>query len=85
MDKDLAKMLANAKANPRSQGPFPLVEHANAINQDNSLNIETKVERIQALERQATDYEQDAFAEVWESLYVTATDNELIYLSGLDS
>ena len=84
MDKDLAKMLAKANANPESQGPFLLIELANAISQDNGLDIKTKFERIQALEQQATGYEQQAFSEVWESLHVTATEQELLYLTGLD-
>lgn len=84
MDKDLAKMLARAKANPESLGPFPLVDQANTILQDPDLDIRQKVSQLQALEEQTIGYETKAFSEVWESLHTRATPEELSYLAGLD-
>ncbi|MCZ4339643.1 hypothetical protein [Shewanella colwelliana] len=72
MDKDLAAMLARAKASTKFNQPMPLVDNALLIVNDASLSYNDKVSQIEVLELQAkaeATHQLAAFAEVWESLH----------------
>ena len=89
MDKDLAAMLARAKASTEFNQPMPLVDNALLIVNDTSLSFKDKVSKIEVLELQAkagkATHQLTAFAEVWESLHALTPLDEVTASEANDS
>ena len=78
----LDKMLKNMKADPIDHSaPLPLVDEAFVVIKNEGLTFAEKKARIDKLEEKAKGYELTCFADVHESLIVTASMDDLSALN----